>query len=167
MSIWSDVRVALRLLWRAPGVTAVAVLSTALSVGALAAVFTAVRSVLIEPLPYARPDKLALFGGNYRNAPEAQGDWVFKREAEEILRRSRTLEGAGFWRNAVFDLGSDGNTPPEALYGVQMTASVLPVLGVTPMLGRNIVKSEEPNTGSEMILSYGLWVRRFHADRDV
>jgi putative ABC transport system permease protein len=167
MLIWSDVRVALRLLRRAPGVTVIAVLSTALSIGALAAVFTAVRAVLLEPLPYAHPDQLVIFDGNYRNAPEAQGDWVFKREAQEILRRSRTLEGAGFWRNAVFDLGGDANTPPEALYGLQMTASVLPALGVTPLLGRNIAKSEEPDTGAEMILSYGLWMRRFRGDRGV
>jgi len=167
MWIWADVRLALRLLRRAPGVTAVAVLSTALSVGAMAAVFTAVRAVLIKPLPYARPDELVIFHADYRNAPESEGDWVFRREAEEIVRQSRTLAGAGFWGNAVFDLGGDGNTPPEALYGLRMTASLLPTLGVTPMLGRNIQKSEEPDTGGEMILSYGLWIRRFHGDRSV
>ena len=135
MWIWSDVRLALRLLRRAPGVTAVAVLSTALSVGAMAAVFTAVRAVLIKPLPYARTDELVIFHADYRNAPELEGDWVFRREAEEIVRQSRTLEGAGFWANAVFDVGGDVNTPPEALYGLRMTASLLPTLGVTPMLG--------------------------------
>jgi hypothetical protein len=144
--IWPDVRLGLRLLRRAPLVTAVAVLSTALSVGALAAVFTAVRAVLIEPLPYARPEELVIFRADYRNAAESQGDWVFQREAEEILRRSHTLAGAGFWANAVFDLGGDGNTPPEVLYGLRMTASLLTTLGVTPMLGRNIEKSEEPDT---------------------
>ena len=167
MLIWPDVRLGLRLLRRAPLVTAVAVLSTALSVGALAAVFTAVRAVLIEPLPYARPEELVIFRADYRNAAESQGDWVFRREAEEILSQSHTLEGAGFWANAVFDLGGDGNTPPEALYGLRMTASLLTTLGVTPMLGRNIEKSEEPDTGGKMILSYGLWMRRFHGDSGV
>jgi len=135
--------------------------------GSIAAVFMAVRAVLIKPLPYARPDELVIFRADYRNAPESQGDWVFRREAEEIVTQSRTLEGAGSWGNAVFDLGGDGNTPPEALYGLRMTASLLPTLGVTPMLGRNIEKSEEPDTGAEMILSYGLWMRRFHGDRSV
>ena len=167
MSIWSDVRLALRLLRRAKGMTALAVLSTALSVGAMAAVFTAVRAVLIERLPYARPDELVIFRADYRNVTESQGDWVFRREAEEILRRSRTLAETGFWANSVYDLGGDGTRPPEALYGLQMTASLLPALGVTPMLGRNIHKSEEQDTGSEMILSYGLWMRRFHGDRSV
>jgi putative ABC transport system permease protein len=57
----SDVRLALRLLRRAPGVAAIAVLSTALSVGAIAAVFTAVQAVLIKPLPYSRPDELQIW----------------------------------------------------------------------------------------------------------
>lgn len=167
MFIWSDVRLALRLLRRAPGATAVAVLSTALSVGAIAAVFTAVQAVLIKPLPYSRPDELVIFRADYRNVTESQGDWITRREAEEIVRHSRTLQSAGFWANSVFDLGGDGNAPPEALYGLRMNASVLPTLGATPMLGRNIHKSEEPDAGGEMILSYGLWMRRFHGDRSV
>ena len=164
MSFLADVRLAVRLLRRTPTVTAVAVLSTALSVGAVAAVFTAVRAVLIEPLPYAQADRLVLMRADYRNVRESQGDWVFRREAEEILRRSRTLDSAGFFANAVFDLAGDGKTPPEALYGLRMTASLLPTLGVTPMLGRNFQKSEEADTLAEMILSYGLWQRRFHGD---
>jgi putative ABC transport system permease protein len=142
-------------------------LSTALSVGAVAAVFTAVEAVLIKPLPYARPDELVLFRGDLRNVRESEGDWLLKREAEEILRRSRTIESAGVWGNAVFDLGGDGNNPPEALYGLRVTASLLPTLGVTPILGRNIQKSEEDDTTGVMILSYGLWMRRFHGDRGV
>ena len=167
MPIWPDMRLALRLLRRAPGVTAVAVLSTALSVGAISAVFTAVQAVLIKPLPYWRPDELVLFRADYRNVIESQGDWIFRREAQEIVRHSRTLQSAGFWTNAVFDLGGDGNAPPEALYGLRMTASLLPTLGVKPMLGRNIQKNEEPDAGGEMILSYGLWMRRFEGDRSV
>jgi predicted permease len=167
MLIWSDIRQALRLLHRAPVVSAIAVLSTALSVGAIGTVFTAVQAVLIQPLPYARPDELVLFRADYRNVPESQGDWIVRRDAEEILRRSTTLERAGVWANAVFDLAGDGKTPPEALYGTQVTASLLPTLGVTPMLGRNIEKSEESDTGAEMILSYGLWQRRFHGDPGV
>jgi predicted permease len=164
--MWTGVWLAVRMLRRAPAVTAVAVLSTALSVGAVAAVFTAVRAVLIEPLPYARPDELVQIRGEIRGARESVGDWVFRREAEEVLRRSRTLESAGVWGNAVFDLAGDGKTP-EALYGLRVTASLLPTLGVAPMLGRNFERGEEADTTAEMILSYRLWQRRFHGDRDV
>ena len=163
----ADVRLAVRLLRRAPTVTAVAVLSTALSVGAVAAVFTAVRAVLIEPLPYARPDELVQIRTEVRNARESNGDWVTRTEAEAILLRTRTLAAVGVSGNAVFDLAGDGKTPPEALYGVRTTASVLPTLGVTPMLGRGITKEEETDTTGEMILSYGLWMRRFQGDRNV
>ena len=75
------------LVGRAPGVAAGAGsgrcrgASTALSVGAVAAVFTAVKALLIEPLPYAWPDELVILGADYRHVREPQGDWVFRREA--------------------------------------------------------------------------------------
>jgi hypothetical protein len=72
MLIWSDIRQALRLLHRAPVVSVIAVLSTALSVGSIGTVFTAVQAVLIQPLPYARPDDLVIFRPDYRNVPESQ-----------------------------------------------------------------------------------------------
>lgn len=167
MAVLADVRLAVRLLRRAPTVTAAAVLSTALSVGAVSAVFTAVRAVLIEPLPYARPDELVQIRTEVRNGRPSAGDWVTRPEAEAILRRTRTLAAVGVSGNAVFDLAGDGRTPPEALYGVRVTASVLPTLGATPMLGRGIAKDEEVDPTGEMILSYGLWMRRFQGDRSV
>ena len=92
-------------------------------------------------------------------------DW---NDAQELIRRTRTLESVGVYRNAVFDLAGDPSTTPEALYGLMVTASLFPTLGVAPMLGRNILPEEDqPGRPDEMILSYGLWVRRFHADRSV
>jgi hypothetical protein len=72
------------------------------------------------------------------------------------------------YRNAIFDLGGDTGTTPEALYGLKVTASLFPTLGVRPMLGRNILPDEDqPGRPEEMILSYGLWTRRFHSDPGV
>lgn len=167
MTIWQDIRQTLRQFRRAPAMPAIIVLSTALSVGALAAAFTAVRAVLIEPLPYLRADELVLFRADYPKVRESQGDWVLRRDAEELLRRTRSFQSAGVWANALFDFESGGNAPPEALYGVRMTAAVLPTLGATPMLGRNFQKAEESDTGASIILSYGLWLRRFHGDPSI
>jgi putative ABC transport system permease protein len=169
MSVLQDIRLALRLFTRAPGPTSIALASTALSIAATAVVFTAIKSVLIDPLPYARPAGLVQLRSEYpRLQEQSLGDWVDWNDARELIRRTRTLEGIGVYRNAVFNVKGDAGGPPEALYGLMVTAALFPSLGVSPMLGRNIAPDEEqPGHDAEIILSYGLWVRRFHADRVV
>lgn len=166
MSILYDVRLAFRLFRRNLVTTAIALLSIALSVGATAVVFAAVKSVLIDPLPYARAEELVQIRTEFRKAQQqSNGDWVYWNDAQELIRRTRTLESVGIYRNAVFDLVGDGGTTPEALYGLRVTASLFPTLGVSPMLGRNILPAEDqPGRPDEMILSYGLWARRFNSD---
>jgi putative ABC transport system permease protein len=159
-----DVRVAFRLLRRTPSLTGIAVLSTALSVGATAVVFTAVKAVLLKPLPYSHPSELVQLGTRFPRAGPSHIDWVFWNDTQEIVRRTRALQSVGIYGNAVFDLGG-GAYPPEALYGLRITASLFPTLGVSPMLGRNILPEEdEYGRPNELILSYGLWTRRFNAN---
>jgi predicted permease len=169
MTIWRDVRIAIRLFLRAPVPTAIALLSIALSVSAAAVVFTGIKSVLIDPLPYSRPRELVQIRTEYpRLQTQSSGDWVNWHDAEEIVRRTRTLATIGIYRNAVFDLAGGPSTPPEALYGLKITANLFPTLGVSPMLGRNIMPEEDQAGHADvMILSYGLWVRRFNSDRSV
>jgi putative ABC transport system permease protein len=160
-----DLRFALRLLRRTPLVTGAALVSIALSVGATAVVFTAIKSVLLDPLPYARPEKLVQIRTDYAGAGPSQGDWIFWRDAQEIIRRTRTLQAAGLYGNVVFNLAGDPGSPPEAFYGVRISAGLLPVLGVLPMLGRNILPEEDrPGRANVMLLSYGFWKRRFQGD---
>ncbi len=168
MSLLQDIRHALRLFSRTPFPSSVALLSIALSVGATAVVFTAIKSVLIDPLPFARPSELVQIRTDFVNAEPAHGDWVLRRDAQEIIRRTTTLESAGIYSNALLTLAGDASSPPEALYGLRVSASLFPTLGVTPMLGRNILPDEDqPGHANEVILSYGLWVRRFNKDRNV
>jgi putative ABC transport system permease protein len=168
MSVWQDIRLALRLLRRTPGLTGIALLSIALSVGATAVVFTAIKSVLIDPLPYARAGELVQIGTDFAHFAQSHGDWVYWHDTQEIIRRTRTLASVGIYGNAVFDLAGDAVTPPEALYGLRMSPSPFPTLGVSPMLGRSILPGEDqPHQTNEMILSYGLWQRRFQADPGV
>ena len=168
MSVLGDIRLAFRLFRRTPALTVIALLSIALSVGATAVVFTAIKSVLIDPLPYARAGELVQLRTDFTNAEPSHGDWVFWNDTQELIRRTRTLQSVGIYRNAVFDLAGDPSTPPEALYGLRMTANLFPTLGVSPMLGRNILPDEDqPGHTDEMILSYGLWARRFNSDRSV
>ena len=170
MSLLQDVRLAFRLLLRNRSVTSIALLSIALSIGATAVVFTAIKSVLIDPLPYTRPAELVQIRTEFPNFDPAQShsDWAFWNDAQEIARRTRTLESVGVSRNVIFDLAGDASTPPEALYGLGVSANLFSTLGVTPMLGRNILPAEDqPSHAGEMILSYGLWTRRFNADRNI
>jgi putative ABC transport system permease protein len=164
MSVLDDVRFALRLFRRTPGLTAIALLSTALGVGATGVVFAAIKAVLIEPLPYAHAEELVQIGMDIGKTA-SQGDWIFWREAAEVARRTRTLASVGIYENAVFDLAGDGSAPAEALYGLRVSASLFPTLGVAPLLGRNILPLEDrPGNARAIILSYGLWKRRFEGD---
>jgi len=169
MTIWRDVRIAFRLFVRAPVPTAIALLSVTLCVGAAAVVFAGIKSVLIDPLPYARPQELIQIRTEYPGIKaQSSGDWVYWNDTQEIVRRTRTLGAVGVYRNAVFDLAGGPSTPPEALYGLKITANLFPTLGVSPMLGRNILPEEDQAGHSDvMILSHGLWVRRFNSDRRV
>jgi len=168
-SMFQDAHIALRLLWRSPGATMVALLSIALSVGAASVVFAAIRAVLLDPLPYARPNDLVLLRSDFQGVQQqSSGDWVVWNDTLEIARRTRTLQGIGVFGNAVFDLAGDAHTPPEALYGLQMSADLFPVLGVKPMLGRNVLPEEDqPGRPPVMILSHGLWTRRFQSDPSI
>jgi putative ABC transport system permease protein len=163
-----DIRIAFRLLRRSPSLTGIALLSIALSVGATAVVFTAVKTVLLDPLPYAHAGQLVQIRTDFAGAGPSHNDWVFWNDTQEIMRRTRTLESVGVYRNAVFDLGGGASTPPQALYGIRATASLFRTLGVSPMLGRNILPEEDrAGHAEEMVLSYGLWTSRFHADRSI
>jgi len=163
-----DLRLALRLFWRTRLLTGVALLSIALSVGATAVVFTAIKAVLINPLPYAHPEELVQIRTDFNSFEPSHSDWALWNDAQEITRRTRTLASVGVYRNEIFNLAGDASTTPEALYGLRVSASLFPTLGVMPMLGRNILPEEDqPAHANEMILSYGLWTRRFNADPDV
>lgn len=164
-----DVYYALRGMRRNPVPTCIALLSVALGVGATAVVFTAVKAVLIAPLPYKHPEGLVQFRSEYPRYPEQpRGDWMSWDDAREVSRRNRTLEAVASYRNAFVDLAGASDEPPEALYGARITANLFPLLGVAPVLGRNIRPEEDqPGRPDVFVLSHSLWVRRFHADPDV
>ena len=169
MGIFQDIRLAFRLLKRTPSTTVIAVISIALSVAATSVVFTAIKAVLIAPFPYAHPERLVQIRTEFGNRSEPSiVDWGFWNDAQEIAQRTRTLASVAVYGNVIFDLAGDGPIPPEALYGLSVSANLFPTLGVKPMLGRNILPEEDqPGHANEMILSYGLWARRFNADRTI
>jgi predicted permease len=165
MALLQDLRHALRRFFRTPGLTIVAVASIAITIGATAVVFTAIRTVLLDPLPYADAGRLVQFRSTFARFPDSHADWVSWLDMQDVIRRNRTFQSIGTYNYALFNLAGDGNEPPEQLYGLVVSADMFPTLGVKPMLGRNILPEEtQPGRDHEIILSFGLWVRRFNSD---
>jgi putative ABC transport system permease protein len=145
--------------------TAVALGSIAITVGATAVVFTAVKTVLLDPLPYARPGELVQFRTDYARFHASQADWVMLPDMQDVMRRNHSFESIATYHYALFNLTGDGNAPPEALYGLAISSNMFSTLGVKPILGRDVLPEETQfGRDHEMILSYGLWARRFNAD---
>ena len=96
MTVLQDIRLAFRFLRRAPTSTAIALLSIAVSVGATAVVFAAIKSVLIDPLPFARPAELVQLRSEYpKMRQQSHGDWVVWNDTREVGRRTTTLGPVG------------------------------------------------------------------------
>jgi putative ABC transport system permease protein len=150
------VRYGLRTLARTPGFTLAAVLALALGIGATTAIFSVVDAVLLRPLPYAEPDRLAvvLHGGRDPVAPANYLDW--RREASAFER----MGAAEYWQTNL-----SGGDRPERVLGLHVTADILPLLGVSPLLGRVFAPDEEAAGRDQVVvLGYRIWQRRFGGD---
>ena len=159
-TLFQDLRYAIRLLLRSPAFGVTAILILALSIGANAAVFSAVKGMLIAPLPYPEPDRLVrIFEENPTTPhfPMAPAD--FRDYRSEL----RTFEGiAAYLRH---DLQLVEGDRPEQLRGMQVTAGFFKTVGIAPILGREFEPGEEVAVdGDGVVLSHELWMRRFRGD---
>jgi putative ABC transport system permease protein len=168
-TLWQDLRYGLRMLWKSPGFTLVAIIALALGIGANTAIFSVVNAMLLRPLPYSDPDRIVTLWETNPNL------------TAKYLRTHNEASPANFydWRGqqTVFDdIGAfrwntfnlTGVDTPEQLLGNRATASLFRVLAVKPLLGRTFTE-EEDRDGSPrvVVLSYGLWQRRFGGDPDI
>jgi len=169
MNLFRDIRQALRLLCRTPGVTGIALASTAITIGATTVIFAAVKSVLLDPFPYERAGALVqLRAINIKSRERPHSDLVSWADMQDVKRGNRSFESLATFQYALINLTGDAGHAAETLYGLDVSADLFPMLGVKPMLGRNILPEEtQPGRDRELILSYGLWVRRFGADASV
>jgi putative ABC transport system permease protein len=155
-TIWRDVRLAGRTLARAPGFTIAAVLALALGIGATTAIFSVVDAVLLRPLPYDEPDRLAVIFNRGFSAVSPANFLDWRRQASRLS----AMGAAEAWGT---NLG--GGDRAERLEGVHVTAGLLPMLGVRPLLGRLFVPEEDnPGRSHVVVLNHRLWQRRFGGD---
>jgi predicted permease len=156
-----DLRYGARMLLKTPGFTFVAILTLAIGIGGNTAIFSLVNAVLLRPLPYLDPDRLAML-------------WT------DDPKRNIREEGTSYpnfldWRSqnqsftdlAICSRGNPvvltGGDESERVMGDLVSANLFPLLGVTPALGRTISPADEQHRARVVVLSHGLWQRRFGA----
>jgi predicted permease len=158
-----DLRYGWRMLAKNPGFTAVALLALALGIGANTAIFSVVNGVLLRPLPYADPGRLMTV---YETSREFRQMSVAYPNFLDWRRGNHSFTDIAAFRGDDFNFTGFGQ--PERLRGEFVSASLLPVLGVNPLLGRNFMPQEDREGASGVVmLTYGLWKRRFGADPDI
>jgi putative ABC transport system permease protein len=158
-----DVRHGARLMARAPGFTAAAVLTIALSIGATTTMFSIVYGVVLEPLPFHDGDRLVhLFNTAPSRGLPRSG--VAMANVADWRARNHVFTDIGVYRpNANLNLTGVGE--PERLNGSRVSANLFPMLGVAPLYGRLFLAGEDTDGRDRVaILTYGLWKRRFGAD---
>ena len=160
-----DLRYTARTLGRSPGFAVTAIVVAALGIGATTAAFTMVDHVLVRPFPFAHPDRLVKLWEDHPTqgfhrwelSPANYRDWK---------RMSASFASFGAYRGILANLVGQGE--PQYVAGASLTAELLPMLGVQPLLGR-VFSPEDDREGAPgtLLLSYGLWQDSFGADAAV
>ena len=164
MSLWNDVRVSARSLRRSSGFTTVAVLCLAIGIAATASIFTVVRGTLVSPLPYRDADRLVSI---YVARPERQerGVNISYHDYHAWRTGNRSFSDIGMWTWSTITVSSEDEA--ERVEAGLVSANLFPILGVAPALGRNFLPEEEAAGTRVILLSDGLWRRRFGGDRGI
>src|SRR5437667_4959083 len=165
-SLLQDLRFGLRMLIKNPVFTLIAVVTLALGIGANTAIFSVVDAVLLRPLPYPEADRLVFLWSTMKSqgvpfGGSAMPDYYAWRD------QNRVFDGLAGFYNGNFNLSSPGSAP-ELIEGAYITPNLFQVLKVSPSLGR-LFASEEEQFGRHrvVLLSYGLWQRRFAGERNI
>ena len=162
-TLLQDLKYGLRMLLKHPHVTAIAVVTLALGIGANTAIFSVVNAVLLNPLPFREPDRVVALWesvpnqGRSRVTPANFHDWKNQNTVFEDV--------ASFGRNSL-TLTGDGE--PEQLVGARVSSGYFAVIGVEPIIGRSFTAEEyELGKGRVVILGHALWQRRYGGDRNI
>jgi putative ABC transport system permease protein len=164
-TIWQDIRYGARMLWKHRLATLVCAMALALGIGANTAMFSVAEAFLLHSVPFENPDRIVAMVNVRpqqnidRNAvaPATYLDWKTQVKSFEQM-------GAYEWD----EVNLTGNREPEKVQGFDVTANFFGLLGVQPKMGRTFLPEEEqPGKEQEIILSYGLWERRYASDPNI
>ncbi|MDX2044537.1 MAG: ABC transporter permease [Acidobacteriota bacterium] len=164
-TLLQDLRYGARMLLKNPGFTLIAVLSLALGIGANTALFSVINAVLLRPLPFYEPDRLAMiwedasFIGFPQDTP-APGNFA------DWKAQTQTFADMAARGNRSFNLTGDGE--PEKIQAYEVTANFFPLLGVKPALGRNFsAEEDQPGANKVAIISHSLWQSRYGGEANI
>jgi putative ABC transport system permease protein len=155
-------RPTLRLFQKAPGFSLTIVLTLALGIGATTAIFSLVEGVLLRPLPFHDPQRLVILGD--RLGDELQPG-VRPSEVATWEHATRAFSSMGAYVSASWELS--GGPISESVNGARFTGGVFPTLGVVPIVGRVFTQQEDEGHIPVAVISYRLWVNRFHRSTHV
>ncbi len=162
-TLWQDLRYGVRMLRTSPGFSIVAILTLALGIGANAAIFSVVNGVLLRPLPFPRADQIVLI---YESLPGFRINSPFNApDFRAFSERQRAFESLAIYSNHRYELSGSGE--PERIEAARTSAALFPLLGIEPILGRTFASDEDQPGHSVLVLSYGLWQRRYGADPNI
>ena len=161
----SELRYAVRQLLKSPGFTFVAVLGLALGIGANVALFSVVNSIFLRPLPYHEPDRLVRLSSTDEAQRLTRVGFSYPRYLE-VAERQQVFSDLAFSVGNAFTVTGRGD--PEQLIGIHASATLLPALGIEPIIGRNFSANEDRPGGEHVALvSHSLWQQRFNRDPSV
>jgi predicted permease len=162
-----DLRYAARMLAKTPGFTAVALVTLTLAIGANTAIFSIVNGMLIQPLPFPEPGRLIQLMRGFKDGGVGNSISIPKYVYWEEHSRE-VFDGVAAFDNLGSGFNMAGDGTPERLVGSRVTHEFFSVFGATPALGRDFVPDEDrPGAVKVVVLSHGLWQRRFNADRAI
>ncbi len=159
----TDLRYALRMLAKAPGFTAIAVLTLALGIGANSAIFSVIDAVLLRPLPFLNPDQLVAVWG--KHAPENEKETDSIPDYVDFRDQSQTLDSLTAYTRAGAVI--TGSEEAREIVGVAVTSDVFRVLGVRPMLGRGFTRDEDNVDARVVVLTHHAWQTLFNSDPNI
>src|SRR5271169_1689831 len=158
-----DLKFSLRVLAKSPGFTLVAILTLALGIGANTAIFSVVNAVLLRPLPFKDSAQLVVMRETYKlvgNVSVSYPDFLDWRQQSHAFSAMAIVNNVGF--------NLSGVTQPENIGGYAVSPNFLALVGVRPLLGRDLLASEEkPGTAPVVLLSYQLWQSHLGGDPGV
>ena len=154
-----DLRFAFRQLRKAPGFSLTVVLTLALGIGATTAIFSLVEGILLRPLPFRDADRLVLVGDHLAGGRSTS---VTAREIGTYSNATSAFSSLGGYDTTSYELS--GGEMPEEVNAARFSAGVFPTLGVDPVLGRLFTQQEEDAHQPLAVISYALWLNRYHRD---
>lgn len=168
-TVGRDLQYGARLLWKAPGFSAIALLALALGIGATTAIFSAVDAVLLKPLPCREPQQLVVI---WEKNPAQNRFKLFVAPANfrAWQQQSRSFESMAAIADIHFNLtgGPNGYIEPEEVRAERVSAELFPLLGVQPEIGRAFrAEEDQPGHANFAVISHSLWQRRFGGDRSI